>query len=160
MERAERGKFGDEVFDVGKFAVDAGEAHVSDLIELTEAFHDHFADQAGGDFRVIVSQDFGFNIDGELADSIAADRAFPASAFDTMLNFFTLERFANIPFFDYLKRRVTDTFVGCEALSALTTEASTSNRFAIFAGARVKNSIVICVTMWADHGQLQAGMLP
>ena len=85
---------------------------------------------------------------------------FQQALFHAVLDLLTLERFAHIAFLDDLQRRMADAFVRGEALLAVAAKTAASNGFTIFAGARVKNSVVICVTMWADHGQLQAGMLP
>jgi len=68
----------DEFGDVAELLVDAGETHVSNLIDTTEALHDALADGAGRDLLVELRLQRVHHILHEHRDLLGVDRALVA----------------------------------------------------------------------------------
>lgn len=86
--------FVDEFGDVAELFVDAREADVSDLVDVTEALHDTFADGPGRNFALKLGFegiDYVFDQHGDLLE---IDGAFVAGGADGSDEFFAIEFFA------------------------------------------------------------------
>jgi hypothetical protein len=93
-------EFGHEFLDVFEIHIDTGEADVSDLIELFEAMHDHFADLGGGGLAPggFVDHTFDFVDDG--FEFRRRDRALFAGFEEALEDLLALEALAAAIFLD------------------------------------------------------------
>lgn len=126
-----------------ELTVDAGEAHVGDLIELAQVLHHEFAEPVALDFTLEVGVKFVLDRGHDRFDLLIADRSLPAGLFQAALDLAPLEGNARAVFLHDLDRDFLDPFVGRVTPLAGETFSTTTNGETILAGSRVDDPIIV-----------------
>ena len=136
--------FVDKFTGVFEVAVYAGEADVSDLVELLEVFHNGFADVRGGDFTVKVLEDVLLDAVGDFLDTFGRDGALVAGFLEACDYLGAVVGNAGVVFFDDGKLKyLADLFISGKAALAFEALATAANGAAIVAGTAVHDMVVI-----------------
>src|SRR5690606_1239257 len=107
-----------ESIDVGEVAVHGGEAHVGDLVEITQFVHDQLTELAAGNLALSHRQQATLDaVDGCL-DGFGGDRTFAQGEGEAGGELVVVELAAVAIAFDDLRHLQIDAFVGREALVA------------------------------------------
>src|SRR5260370_21255708 len=66
-----------EILGLAEIAIDRGEAHIGDVVELSQRLHDRLADGLGGDFALALAFELTHDLGHDLVDALGLDRALP-----------------------------------------------------------------------------------
>ena len=92
--------FVDEFAGVFEVAVNTCKADVCDFVEISEIFHDAFADKFGADFLVEYGKDVLFDAVGDFLDLLDGYFSLVAGFLEAGYKFFSVVRDAGFIFFD------------------------------------------------------------
>src|SRR6202035_1496935 len=85
---------GFEILGFAEIAVDRGEAHIGDVVELAQVRHHGFADRFGRDFAFAHAFEFADDLRHHLVDALGIDRALAAGDLHRTQQFIAVERHA------------------------------------------------------------------
>src|SRR5437667_4766627 len=144
----------DEIGGLLEPAIDAGETHVSHLVNLAQAVHDQLADDLRGYFAFVLVGGFVDDSLGQVLDDLVADRAFLAGFLDAGQEFFPSQLFAAAIAFKHHQSRALDLLVSCESKGASATLAAAANGGPLARGARVNDLVILTAALWASHSEI------
>ena len=150
-------EFGHEFLDILEIHIDTGEADVSDLIELFEAMHDHFADLGGGQFAFggFVNHAFDFVDDG--FEFGCGNGALFTSFEEALEDLLALEAFAAAIFFDDHVGDLVNALVSGKAPRAFETFAAAADGVAGTALAGIDYLVVEMRAERTLHSEVSPG---
>ena len=141
-----------ERVDVLEAAIDGGEAHVGDLVELVQLLHDELADHARGDLALAErAQPVADALDRGL-DRLAADRPLLERLQHARAQLALVEGLARAVVLDHLRHDELRGLEGREALAAGQALAAAADLLPLAREARVDDLGVVVVAERAVHG--------
>ena len=147
----DRLQFVHEIVHVLEVAIDAGEPHIGDLVEIFEVFHDQFAQRARFDFGLEIGIDVAFDIGHQAIDLFVADRPLPAGAFQPAADLVAEKRLPAPVLLDDFNRHFIRAFVRGVTASALQAVPPTANGEAVVGYSGIDHSVIVFSTKWASH---------
>src|SRR5918996_588787 len=143
-----------EVLDARKVAIDRGEAHVRDLIELGQPAHGELAQALCLDLRLAADLDLAHDTVDEALDPLLLDAALAGGDHDRALQLVAVERHAAAVALDHDQLAQLDPLEGGEPRAAGIALPAPPHRAAILYRARVLDLIVIRATERTAHRTL------
>jgi hypothetical protein len=150
-------EFGHEFLDILEIHIDTGEADVSDLIELFEAMHDHFADLGGGEFAFGGFVDHAFDFVDDGFEFGCGNGALFTSFEEALEDLLALEAFAAAIFFDDHVGDLVNALVSGKAPRAFETFAAAADGVAGTALAGIDYLVVEMRAERTLHSEVSPG---
>ena len=144
-------QFPSKIVRIFKVPINTGKPNVCHLIELPKIVHHLLADVLAFNFGLKCCADVMLDLGNQCLNLLIADFPFPAGAFDSMLESFSLKGDAGAISFDDPDLRCLDSFVGREFFSADTTLPPPPYNEPIRTGSRVGNLVIILIAKWTTH---------
>lgn len=138
---------------VTELFVDAGEAHVGDLIDTGETAHHGITDSAGGNLGVKLGFENIDDVFHQHRDLFVVDGAFVTGGFDGARKFLAVKIFATAITFDDGEAFANERLGSAEAVAAFQTFTTTANRISFPANAGVGHFVLNRGAFWAAHGE-------
>src|SRR4051812_31087700 len=148
----------DKLLRFFKTPVDAGVAHVGNLVERPERFHDSLANCHRGNFAIVLITDLLDHLIGDLLDLLRADGAFTTSDFEAVQEFIAGEGFTTVIALNDSDRFIFDLFVSGKTMSTTQAFAAAADGLPFARGARIDDFIFLATTLTATH-TFRCGMI-
>src|SRR5208283_312275 len=143
--------FVNEVRGFLKPAVDAGETHVGDLVNVAQAVHDHRADELGGHFALEFAGHRGDDVIHQIFHGLRTDGTFLTGLFDAGQKFFA-RKFLMPPIaLEHHQPFTFDFLVSGEAMAAFGAFPAAADGGSLARGARVNDFIFLTAALGATH---------
>src|SRR6185369_9898167 len=87
-------EYGLKILGLAEIAIDRGEAHIGDVVELAQMLHHDLADRLRGNLRLAAAFEFAHDRGDHFFDSLGIDRAFAQGDLQRAHQLVTVERHA------------------------------------------------------------------
>ena len=143
-----------EILGLAEILVDAGEAHIGDLVEAGQRLHHQFADHRGGDLVLAHAFQAAHDAGDHAVHPLGLDRALAQRMRDRAFQLVALEGLAAVVLLDDDQLAQLHALEGGEAAAAGRAMAAAADGRIVLAGTAVLHLAVVMSAERAAHGRL------
>src|SRR4029079_7060453 len=149
--RRQFGERGLEILGLAEIAVDRGETHIGDIVELAQIGHHRFADRLGGYLALAEALELADNLRHHLVDALGLDRPLAQRDLDRPQQLIAIERHAPAVALDDDELAQLHALEGGEAEIARQADAAAADDGGIFRRPRILHLGIEASTARAAH---------